>query len=210
MGTNADHQAAWRARQREKQQALERELAALRKGGRAAELVQAKQRLAEQDAEIERLKAAPPRRREAEQLSMTAQEKLGTAIRQHKRKLDMEFEVRVLDECKRRLNEMSLPQYAKELAELERSISNRKGIMDRATFRKIRACLHPDRVQDEGLKKSFAEAFRLFSELEKRVLDEKQSPTEFRKMPRTYEELMAMRRKVQEDRRAKREATRSR
>ena len=135
---------------------------------------------------------------------MTAQEKLNAAIRQHKRKLDTEFEARVLDECKRRLNDISLPHYAKELGELERSISSRKGIMDRVTYRKILSCLHPDRVQDPVLQKRYEEAFRLFTELEKRILDEKQSPTEFRKMPRTYEELMAMKRKVQEDRRARR------
>jgi orotate phosphoribosyltransferase-like protein len=137
-------------------------------------------------------------------LSMTAQEKLEAAIRQHKRKLDFEFEARVLAECKSRMDAISLPHYAKELAELERSISSRKGIMDRATYRKILSCLHPDRVSDPLLKKRFEEAFRLFTELEKRVLDEKQSPTTFRKMPRTYEELMAMKRKVQEERRARR------
>lgn len=137
-------------------------------------------------------------------LSMTAQEKLDAAVRQHKRKLDAEFEARVLDECKRRLNDISLPHYAKELSELERSISSRKGIMDRITYRKILSCLHPDRVPDPILKKRYEEAFRLFSEIEKRLLDEKQSPTGFKKMPRTYEDLMVMRRKVQEERRAKR------
>jgi hypothetical protein len=137
-------------------------------------------------------------------LAMTAQQKLDAAIRQHKRKLDEEFEVRTREECKRWLNEISLPQYLKELTKLEQSISNRKGIMDRITYRKILSCLHPDRVQDPILKKRYEEAFRLFTELEKRVLDEKESPTQFRKMPRTYEELMAMRAKVQAERRAKR------
>jgi hypothetical protein len=59
------------------------------------------------------------------------------------------------------------------------------------------------------MKKRYEEAFRLFSELEKRVLDEKESPTEFRQMPRTYEELMAMKAKVQAERRAKRAAGKS-
>ena len=110
----------------------------------------------------------------------------------------------MLEECKRRLNAISLPQYAKELGELERLISSRKGIMDRITYRKILSCLHPDRVADATLKKRYEEAFRLFTELEKRVLNEKESPTAFRKMPRTYDELMAMKRKVQEERRARR------
>lgn len=140
----------------------------------------------------------------ADQLSLTAQQKLQIAIRQHIRKLDMEFELRCREDCQRWLNDVSLPQYAKELTELEHSISNRKGVMDRITYRKILACLHPDRVQDSALKKRYEEAFRLFTELEKRVLDEKQSPTQFRQMPRTYEELMAMKAKVQAGRRAKR------
>ena len=81
--------------------------------------------------------------------------------------------------------------------------------MDRLTYRKILACLHPDRVRDEVLKKRYEEAFRLFTELEKRVLDEKQSPTEFRTMPRTYADLMAMKAKVQAERRTKRAASKN-
>jgi transcriptional regulator with XRE-family HTH domain len=139
-----------------------------------------------------------------EMLSMTAQQKFDAAIRQRTRKLEIEIEARIRAEHQRWLNEVSLPQYAKELAELERSITSRKGVMDRLTYRKILACLHPDRVQDPALKKRYEEAFRLFTGLEKRVLDEKESPTTFRKMPRTYEELMAMKAKVQAERRTKR------
>jgi hypothetical protein len=142
-------------------------------------------------------------------LSMSAQEKLAAAVRQHKRQLDLEFEIRVLAECKRRLDAISLPHYAKELVELERSIRNRKGVMDRITYRKILACLHPDRVHEPSLKKRYEEAFRLFTELEKRVLDEKESPTEFRKMPTTYEELMELKAKVAAERKAKRAASKS-
>jgi hypothetical protein len=137
-------------------------------------------------------------------LSLTAQQKLAAAIRQHKRNLDLEFEARCREECQRWLNDVSLPQYAKELTELERTISERRGVMDRITYKKILACLHPDRVQDHALKKRYEEAFRLFTDLEKRVLNEKESPTRFRQMPRTYEELMAMKAKVQAERRAKR------
>jgi hypothetical protein len=137
-------------------------------------------------------------------LSMTAQQKLDVAIRQATRKLEAEIETRCREDLQRWLNEVTLPQYAKELGALERSIRERKGIMDRITYRKILACLHPDRVMDPVLKKRYEEAFRLFTELEKRVLDEKESPTQFRKVPRTYEDLMAMKAKVQAERRAKR------
>ena len=139
-------------------------------------------------------------------LSLSAQEKLDAAIRQHKKKLDMEFELRVRGELKRHLDMVSLPSYLKEIASLERSIRDRRGIMDRATYRKILACLHPDRQPDPMLKKRYEEAFRLFTELEKRVLNEKESPTQFRDMPRTYDELMRMKEKVRQERAAKRAA----
>jgi hypothetical protein len=142
-------------------------------------------------------------------LSMTAQERLETAIRQHKRKLDLGFEVQVLEECKRRLDEVSLPSYAKKLSELERSIQIRKGVMDRLTYKKILACLHPDRVREPALKKRYEEAFRLFTEMEKRVLNEKESPTQFKEMPRTYEDLMKMKAKVAAERKARRTAGKS-
>jgi len=152
----------------------------------------------------------------AEMLPMTARQKLDAAIRQYKAKLDAEFEMRTREQCRRWLNEISLPQYAKELAELERSITNSKGIMNQATYKKIRACLHVERLiqllgiplsqLDANLLRRYNEAFQLFNDLEKRVLDEKESPTQFRKMPKTYEELMAMKAKVQAERRAKRAA----
>jgi len=141
-----------------------------------------------------------------EVLSLTAQQTLDAAIRQHKRKLDLEFGVRMREELKRHLDAVALPAYAKEIAALERSIRDRKGIMDRVTYRKILACLHPDRVADPALKKRYEEAFRLFTELEKRVLSEKESPTQFRDIPRTYEDLMRMKAKVKADRAAQRAA----
>lgn len=142
----------------------------------------------------------------AASLSQSARHKLDAAIRAHKHKLDLEFERRCQEEGRRWLNDVSLPQYAKEIAALEHSISSRRGIMDRITYRKILSCLHPDRVTDPELKIRYEEAFRLFTELEKRVLNEEQSPTTFRQMPRTYDELMAMKAKVRADRRAKRAA----
>jgi hypothetical protein len=152
--------------------------------------------------------------RELNDLSLTAQQRFDARLRAALRQQEAEFEIRVLAECKRRLDEISLPHYSKELADLEESIKNRKGIMHNVTYRKILACLHTERLiqllgiplskLDPSLAKRYEEAFRLFTELEKRVLDEKESPTQFRTMPRTYEELMAMKAKVQADRRAKR------
>lgn len=158
-----------------------------------------------QDENIRREARAEPEIDRAD-LSMTAQQKLDAAIRQHKRKLDMEFSERCSQEVRRRLDEVQLPHYKKELETLERSIRSRKGFMDRTTYRKILACLHPDWVPDPARKKRYEDAFALFTELERHVLDDKESPYPFKKMPSTYEELMAMKAKVQAERRAKRAA----
>jgi predicted nuclease with TOPRIM domain len=53
-----------------------------------------------------------------------------------------------------------------DLCEAIGLLNARKGIMSIAAFKKIRSCLHPDRVQDDDLKKWFEEAFNLFSKLE--------------------------------------------
>lgn len=138
-------------------------------------------------------------------LTMSAQQKLDTTVRQHIHKLDVEFEQRVLTECRKRLEETILPSYNKSYAEHQEVIKARKGVMDRATYKKILSCLHPDRVDDAALKKRFEDAFHLFTQMEVVLLDEKQHPTTAMQMPRTYEELMALKQKTSAARKARRE-----
>jgi len=109
--------------------------------------------------------------------------------------VNMEAEVKIQQEVRRRINEMVLPEYNKKYAEFERGIKSRKGVMDRASYKKIISCLQPDRVQDADMKKRYGEAFNIFTQLEKVLLDESQSPTDFVKFPRTFEEMMAMRKR---------------
>ena len=199
---------------------LKAENPALKARVRDLEAQIAREHIASQQEQARREEREPPPPNPAEpepelaSLPKSYRQKYEALERRLIRRLENEFEQRVLAEARRRLDEMSLPQYAKELKELERSISSRKGIMDRTTYRKILSCLHVDRLiqllnipsqkLDPNLSRRYDEAFRLFTELEKRVLDEKESPTQFRKMPSTYEELMAMKAKVQAERRAKR------
>ncbi len=77
--------------------------------------------------------------------------------------------------------------------------------MSKDVYRKILACLHPDWITDPTMKKRYEEAFRLFNELKLLLLDEKEHPTPGRPSawPRTYEEMMALRQKVSEKRKAK-------
>jgi len=80
--------------------------------------------------------------------------------------------------------------------------------MDRASYRKILAGLHPDRVQDPGLKKNAEDAFNAFTRIERLLLDESQSPTFAEKMPTNYADLMARKQKVAETRKNKHGAIR--
>ena len=62
------------------------------------------------------------------------------------------------------------------MAEYDAVISARKGIMTRKVFDNIRRCLHPDSRQSASDER-LAEAFRLFSKLELRLLSESDFPT---------------------------------
>ena len=154
-------------------------------------------------------------RREAEptidrsSLSMTAQQKLDLAIKQATRKLEVEIEQQTRAKVWRWLTDDLLPNYRKKEEHYNIIISHRKGIMKRPEYRSILSCLHPDRIQDEHLKKRFAHAFNLFTKLEKLVLDEKESPTDLSSLPKTVEELMKRRAEYDARRAAERAAKRS-
>ena len=139
-------------------------------------------------------------------LSMTVQQKLDAAIRQHKAKLDIEFEQRVQAECKAYLDSVGLPHYLKKLERLERLITARKGVMDKTTYNKIRWCLHSDHVQDQALKRRYDEAFTIFNDLEKLLLSEKESPSGFQPLPKNFADLMKQRAKFKEERAATKKA----
>lgn len=140
----------------------------------------------------------------SDMLSMSAQQKIETAIAQHKKRLEVSFHAEVNARVKEFMEQTLGPQLSKEQAEARRVMDSRKGVMDRKTYRKILACLHPDWVTDPVQKVRYEEAFRLFSALEKRVLDEKNSPTRFTDIPSTTKEWDELRRKVAEARKAKR------
>lgn len=138
-------------------------------------------------------------------LSLSAQQKFDAAIQAYKHKLDRQFEQRVLDEIKKRLDEMILPSWKKQLAEARTIYYRRKGILKtKREFNLILSCLHPDgrlSVTDTRL----GEAFRLFNSLEKFLLDETQSPTEIGKgLPSTMAEWDRMRAAATVARKAKR------
>lgn len=136
-------------------------------------------------------------------LSMSAAQKLDAAIRQHQHKLDLSFEQRVRDEVKRRIDEIVLPHWKAQIAEAKKLYEKRKGLMDKATFNKIRRGLHPD-SRNSISDKVLGEAFDTFMSLEKFLLAEKDSPTEFSTLPHTWDDWEKAKRTTTAARRAKR------
>ena len=134
--------------------------------------------------------AEPEIAREA--LSMTAQEKLDAAIRQHKHRLDLAFKQQVQDMVRQRVDEFVLPHWKKQIEEAKTLYERRKSLMDKETFNIIRRALHPDSRASISDKK-LAEAFDTFMRLEKYLLNEKDSPTDFGGLPSSLAEWDKMR-----------------
>jgi hypothetical protein len=129
---------------------------------------------------------------------------LDLAIQQHKAKLDAQFHAAVNARVQEFLENTIMPKLQEEQAEARRVMEARKGVMDRKSYKKILSCLHPDRVTDPGQKALYEEAFRLFTILEKRLLDEKNSPTQFVNLPKTRAEWDELKRQESERRKSKR------
>lgn len=136
-------------------------------------------------------------------LSMSAQQKLDLAIKQHRKKLDREFNAAVLAEGRKYLERVS-PSLREREHLADRIIRMRKGFMTRATYKLILSCLHPDWVTDHRQQSRYADAFREFGKLEKLLLSEKESPTDIPKMPTTAAEWKEAKRQADEARKAKR------
>jgi hypothetical protein len=141
-------------------------------------------------------------------LSMTAQQKFDAAMRQHKAKLDVEFWKKVQEGVQKFLLETTLPKHRQEQAEAKRVMDTRKGIMTKDQFNTIRRALHPDSrhsLSDARL----TEAFTMFMKLEKSLLAEKDSPTDFQPLPTNWADWEKKKRQAAEARKAKHAASRS-
>jgi len=134
------------------------------------------------------------------ELSLTAQQKLDSALRQHRAALDASFRTEVMKEVKKRIDEIVLPSWQEKVDEAQQLYARRRGLMDKETFNIIRRALHPDSRHSISDKK-LGEAFDTFMGLEKYLLDEKASPTEMPDIPSSLAEWDAAKRKVSESRR---------
>jgi hypothetical protein len=115
-------------------------------------------------------------------LSLTAQQKFDAAIRQEKARLQAGFRQAVSERVKQIEDEIVLPLWKKQIEEAKTLYARRRGLMDKATFNAIRRALHPDSRKSIS-EKVLAAAFDTFMGLEKYLLAEKDSPTEFGDLP---------------------------
>jgi transposase len=151
-------------------------------------------------------------RREAEptitpdMLSLTAQQKLEAAIKQHKKKLDAGYWDAVQRECRKHIEGVWLPSCQKRLEHAQAIIDSRtKGVMPRSMFKKILACLHPDSRKSTS-EERLNQVFNEFEKLELILCSKEETPVAPIAFPRTWEEAKEWKRKVAEARRAKRQA----
>jgi hypothetical protein len=124
-----------------------------------------------------------------------------------------------IDELVRQRVLEELPDYRRACDEAKAIIMAHDGFMSRADYKKIRNVLHPDtirpyvtKVQDnaaiENLLRRYESAMATFTKLE-HILVAKELPPPGRALPRTREELAAMKRRAAENRKAKRAATKA-
>jgi hypothetical protein len=139
---------------------------------------------------------------------MTQQKKNEIWRRQEMHRMAMQFHRMVNDKVREFLEDTILPRHRKEQEEAKRVMNARRGIMDKATFNKIRRGLHPD-SRNSISDKMLAEAFDAFMGLEKLLLNEKDSPTTFGKLPDNMAEWEKMKMKAKAERAAKRASGRS-
>ena len=121
---------------------------------------------------------------DAAAVSMSAQQKLEAAIRQEKRRLASEFEQRVRSEIKKRI------------------------VFKLAEFKTIISSLHPDSRKSISNEK-LEQAFKLMNGKRLKLVSEEEDPTpKIDPFAKTYAEWEALKRKVSEERKAKRAAAR--
>ena len=147
----------------------------------------------------ERLRREPVVSRD--DLSLTAQQKFDTAIKQEKARLAVSFATTVDKRVQEFLSGSIGPILEKEQKEAKWIMESRKGVMTRKQFNQIRACLHADRTPSDEEKHN---AFVLFTSFEKFMLKEKECPTSFTRIPTNWDEWVDARRKGNNEQKRKR------
>jgi hypothetical protein len=126
-------------------------------------------------------------------LSKSAQEIMKAWQHQTEKRLREQIEQEERAKIRAVWDETMLPSFSKRLAEAERVIKARKGVWPRSFYRKLLACIHPDRSKSPDAQ----EVFGIVKNAELLLCKEAEAPTTFVSMPQTVEELLARRRQGQ-------------
>jgi len=114
-------------------------------------------------------------------LSKSAQEKLAAAMRQYRKKLEVEIDAKVRAEAKARIERLILPGLKERQADAECITNARKrGIFKKEEYNAILRCVHPDRSPSIEEKN---EAFRILHEKRLLLLSNADDPKKYPKMP---------------------------
>jgi hypothetical protein len=117
------------------------------------------------------------------------------AVRQMRKELEFEIGERVRQQHWKIMEEVMLPQYRRDTEDARRVLAARNGVMTRAQYRKMLACLHPDRSMGQ---EALMEAFNFFKTLELVLVAEAELPrvSNAVPLPTTREEMLKRREEV--------------
>lgn len=141
---------------------------------------------------------------EPTKFSPTVKQQFDKALRDAKAQMRVELEAEIRAHVHKQWDEHWIPDYLQKAKRADRIIDNFKGIMSKATYRKILAALHPDGV-DEDRKARYSELFQLFKGLEDVLVKEpvENTLTRASTLPKTVQEMMARKAEMDAARRAK-------
>jgi hypothetical protein len=120
------------------------------------------QRLVNQIQEHERIRREAETTVDPTTLSPSAQQRFESAVRQHQRRLDSEFERRVQREVNLRVHRLAYPRLVEIVGDAHQVLrAGRQGIFTRDQYNKVLRCVHPDLTPTIEEKN---EAFRMLHE----------------------------------------------
>jgi len=124
------------------------------------------------------------------QMAPTMQQRYETQLRAAEKKLRQELKEEITAEMSKVYDGYVRFQNTR-VAKADRILASHKGVMSRAVFRQIKACLHPDHCTFAYA----AEALRRFTELEDVLVKPDEPALSGERLPQTAAELMAWRKR---------------
>lgn len=178
------------------------EIVALNKSGASRTEIAAKLGLGDRTVrraiEHEKIRSEAEVQIDPKTLSLTAQQKFAAAIKQERRKLEIEIKQQMHVEYQKWLADLMVSFREKE-KHYNIVVSQRKGFMKRSMFARFRFALHPDTYKsvDAAERNGLVDTWEKMKII---MLDEKEAPATGRNLPSTVEEMLKRRAEYQAQR----------